>query len=134
MGSFLCRNPDFLSCDNLLHIREMLKFENYTPENLKKYAPYIKNCPYNVNDVSVGSFFMWNGGVNLKFAVHNGAFISVQDICGEPSFSYPLGGQCQRRQRQYQCDTDRAVRVNYPAFLEMESKYDQNRNDDRRSL
>ena len=44
------------------------------------------------------------------------------------------GGQCQRRQRQYQCDTDRAVRVNYPAFLEMESKYDQNRNDDRRSL
>lgn len=70
----------------------MLKFENYTPENLKKYAPYIKNCPYNVNDVSVGSFFMWNGGVNLKFAVHNGAFISVQDICGEPSFSYPFGG------------------------------------------
>ena len=70
----------------------MLKFENYTPENLKKYAPYIKNCPYNVNDVSVGSFFMWNEGVNLKFAVHNGAFISVQDICGEPSFSYPFGG------------------------------------------
>ena len=68
----------------------MLKFENYTPENLKKYAPYIKNCPYNVNDVSVGSFFMWYGGVNLKFAVHNGAFISVQDICGEPSFSYPF--------------------------------------------
>ena len=70
----------------------MLKFENYTPENLKKYAPYIKNCPYNVNDVSVGSFFMWNEGVNLKFAEQGGAFISVQDICGEPSFSYPFGG------------------------------------------
>lgn len=70
----------------------MLKFENYTIENLKKYSPYIKKCPFNVNDVSVGSFFMWNGGVNLKFAECGGAFVSVQDICGEPSFSYPFGG------------------------------------------
>ena len=70
----------------------MLKFENYSEETLKKYSPMIKKCPYNVNDVSLGSFFMWNSGVNLKFAESHGSFISVQDICGEPSFSYPFGG------------------------------------------
>lgn len=70
----------------------MMNFENYTPENLKKYSPYIKKCPFNVNDISLGSFFMWHNGVNLKFALHGGSFVSMQDICGEPSFSYPFGG------------------------------------------
>ena len=70
----------------------MLKFENYSKETLKKYSPAIKNCPYNVNDVTVGSFFMWHEGVNLQLCEFNGSFITVQDICGEPSFSYPFGG------------------------------------------
>lgn len=68
----------------------MLQFENYTKENLKKLQSEIKNCPYNVNDISTGSFFMWNDGVNLQFAIYRGMFISAQDICGEPSFSYPF--------------------------------------------
>ena len=59
----------------------MMNFENYTPENLKKYSPYIKKCPFNVNDISLGSFFMWHNGVNLKFALHGGSFVSMQDIC-----------------------------------------------------
>lgn len=71
----------------------MLKFEKYSVETLLKYKPYIDKSPLRVNDVSVGSFFMWNKGVNLAFCLTmSGAFISRQDVCGEPAFSYPFGG------------------------------------------
>ena len=70
----------------------MLKFEKYSPDVLKKYSRYIAGSPYNVNDISVGSFYMWNQGVNLAFCETCGSFISMQDICGEPAFSYPFGG------------------------------------------
>lgn len=70
----------------------MLTFDKYSIDNLKKYADKIDLSPYNVNDVSKGSFFMWHKGVNLAFCETEGSFISMQDICGEPSFSYPFGG------------------------------------------
>ncbi len=70
----------------------MLKFEKYSPDVLKKYSRYIAGSPYNVNDISAGSFYMWNQGVNLAFCEACGSFISMQDICGEPAFSYPFGG------------------------------------------
>ena len=70
----------------------MLTFDKYSLDNLKKYADKIDLSPYNVNDVSKGSFFMWHKGVNLAFCETEGSFISMQDICGEPSFSYPFGG------------------------------------------
>lgn len=67
-----------------------MQFEKYTKETLIKYRSAIKNCPYNVNDVTTGSFFMWNSGVDVRFCIENGMFFSQQDICGEPSFSYPF--------------------------------------------
>ena len=70
----------------------MIEFERYSSETLEKYSPLISRCPYNVNDISVGSFYMWNEGVCLAFCEAFGSFISVQDICEEPSFSYPFGG------------------------------------------
>lgn len=70
----------------------MIEFERYSSETLKKYSPLISRCPYNVNDISVGSFYMWNEGVCLAFCEAFGSFMSVQDICEEPSFSYPFGG------------------------------------------
>ena len=57
---------------------------------LIKYRSAIKNCPYNVNDITTGSFFMWNSGVDVRFCMESGMFFSQQDICGEPSFSYPF--------------------------------------------
>lgn len=71
----------------------MLTFEPYSEETLKRYLPWIERSPYNINDLSAGSFFMWNEGVNLAFAVSHGSFLSRQDICGEPSFSWPFGGE-----------------------------------------
>lgn len=70
----------------------MLTFDKYSIDNLKKYGDKIDLSPYNVNDVSKGSFFMWHKGVNLAFCETEGSFISMQDICSEPSFSYPFGG------------------------------------------
>lgn len=69
-----------------------MKFEPYSPETLRKYAPLIAQSKSNVNDISVGSFLMWNEGVHLAFCEVDGCLITVQDICGEPSFSYPFGG------------------------------------------
>ncbi len=69
-----------------------LFFEEYTEETLQKYAPQILTSDYNVNDISVGSFLMWNQGVRLGFANAAGSLITVWDICGEPAFSYPIGG------------------------------------------
>ena len=67
-----------------------MQFEKYTKETLIKYRSAIKNCPYNVNDITTGSFFMWNSGVDVRFCIESGMFFSQQDICGEPSFSYPF--------------------------------------------
>lgn len=78
----------------------MITFEKYSLETLKKYAPLVDASPYNVNDISKSSFYMWNEGVNLAFASVDGAFVSVQDICGEPSFSYPYGGDEQKALEQ----------------------------------
>ena len=69
----------------------MLKFEKFTKENLKEYLKYIKDSPLKCNDVSVGSFLMYNESVNLQFAVINETFISRQDICGDVVFSFPFG-------------------------------------------
>lgn len=71
----------------------MLNFENYSKDVLLKYKQHIDKSPLRVNDVSVGSFFMWNDGVNLAFAItSSGSFVTRQDVCGEPAFSYPYGG------------------------------------------
>ena len=69
-----------------------MKCGPYSPETLRKYAPLIAQSKSNVNDISVGSFLMWNEGVHLAFCEVDGCLITVQDICGEPSFSYPFGG------------------------------------------
>ena len=62
-------------------IIQMLKFENYSIEILKKYIPIIEKSPLCVNDVSTGSFFMWHKGVNLAFCLtEDGSFISKQDV------------------------------------------------------
>lgn len=74
-------------------IIQMLKFENYSIETLKKYIPIIEKSPFSVNDVSTGSFFMWHKGVNLAFCLtEDGSFISKQEVSGEVAFSYPYGG------------------------------------------
>ncbi len=78
----------------------MLNFEKYSEDALKKYSNIISDCPYNVNDISIGSFYMWNKGVNLMFCEAEGSFISSQEILGEPAFSYPYGGNEEKAETQ----------------------------------
>ena len=69
----------------------MLKFIDYSYENLKDYAPYIARCTYLCADFSLGSVFMWHERVNMQFAIYHNTFVMKLDMGDEPAFSYPIG-------------------------------------------
>ncbi len=69
----------------------MLEFKNYTYENLIEIKPYINKCPYLCNDISLGTFFMWNTNTNPEFCVYNNTFIVKETFGDDVLFSYPFG-------------------------------------------
>lgn len=69
----------------------MINFIDYSPEALRELSPIIKQSPYKSNDISLGSFLMWNKSSALEFAVLNDTFISRAIIDGAITFSYPFG-------------------------------------------
>lgn len=69
----------------------MLTFSDYSYENLPQHAALIRQCPHRVNDLSVGSFLMWNEGTGLQFAVYNDTFICKVYYGDDPAFCYPFG-------------------------------------------
>lgn len=69
----------------------MLEFKNYSFENLKEVAKYIKQSPYLCNDISLGTFFMWHSSFNLQFCVFNNTFIVKESFGDDVLFSFPFG-------------------------------------------
>lgn len=68
-----------------------MEFSDYSLENLKKIAPIVAKSKLLCNDVSIGSFLLWNKGFDLAFAVVDETLIVRQNVSGEPSYSYPVG-------------------------------------------
>ena len=68
-----------------------MEFSEYSLENLKKIAPIAAKSKLLCNDVSIGSFLLWNKGFDLAFAVVDDTLVVRQNVSGEPSYSYPVG-------------------------------------------
>lgn len=69
----------------------MLEFKNYSYENLMAVKSYINKCPYLCNDISLGTFYMWNTNTNPEFCVYNNTFIVKETFGDDVLFSYPFG-------------------------------------------
>ena len=71
----------------------MLTFEPYSLETLEKYLPYIEKNPYQCNDISAGSFFMWEQGADVRFCAWRDTFCVRQMIGEQPAFTWPYGAR-----------------------------------------
>ena len=74
----------------------MINFEKYSKSTLIKYSEFIKSSPFKCCDISLGAFLMYGEEANLELAVCDGAFLTKQDILGDPVFSLPYGNNDNR--------------------------------------
>ena len=70
---------------------DALSFVPYSQEALKFFLPWLRACSALCNDLSAGSLFMWQEGMNVQFCLWHDTFLVRQDINEQPAFSWPWG-------------------------------------------
>lgn len=70
---------------------DALQFIPYSEDSLKRFLPWLRACPALCNDLSAGSLFMWQEGMNVQFCLWHDTFLVRQDINEQPAFSWPWG-------------------------------------------